>query len=68
MDPYSVYMDLDEAVTTLPKSGEPDMTTVAECAELLNVDPAKLLSFVLGEREYAHFVIAPGGGQWVVSA
>lgn len=47
MDPYSVYMDLDEAVSNLPESGEPDIATVAKCAELLHVDPAKLLSFML---------------------
>lgn len=40
-------MDLDEAVSTPTGPGETDISTLAHCAELLNVDPAKLLSFVL---------------------
>lgn len=46
MDPYSVYMDLDEAVSTPPESGEPDIALVTYCASLLRVDPSDLLAFV----------------------
>lgn len=47
MDLYGVYMDLDEAVSTPPESGETDIALVTYCASLLHVSPTNLLSFVL---------------------
>lgn len=41
-------MDLDEAVSTTTEQGDPDIAAVAHCAAMLGLDPAELLTFVLG--------------------